>query len=204
MRRSVPSGGVTDEPIDRWGDPLNGRDGLTEALHRFAAESQVGEAAASRSRQRWLEKQAVEETTFAGVLADLADRGRPVLVHTSAGRRHRGRITALGEDFVAVSTDGGSEVLVATRAVTSVRSQPRDIAAHSGRAVALDLTFAIAVAALAEERPRVAVATTTDSTLNGHLRAVGRDVLTLRVDGDTRANVYIPLDVVSDIAAAAI
>ena len=110
-------------------------------------------------------------------------------------------MVALGEDFVAVSTDVGTEVLVATAAVTGVRSQPRDVAAHSGRAVSLDLTFAIAVAALAEERPRVAVATTDDSTVNGELRAVGRDVLTLRVDGDTRANVYIPLAAITDIAA---
>ena len=199
---SVPSGGVTDQPIDRWGDPRRGGDDLTDALHRFAAESQVDEAAAGRARQRWLEQQAAEETTFAGVLADLADRGRPVLVHTSAGRRHRGLLRARGADFVSISTDVGGDVLVALRAVTSVRSQPRDGAAHSGRAVALELTFAAAVAALADDRPRVAVATADETTVNGQLRAVGQDVMTLRVDGDTRANVYIPLGAVTDVSVA--
>ncbi len=162
----------------------------------------MGEAAASRARQRWLEQQAIEETTFAGVLADLADRGRAVLVHTTAGRRHRGLLRALGSDFMSISTDVGSDVLVALDAVTSVRSQPRDGAAHSGRAVSLELTFAAAVAALAEDRPRLAVATTDEATVNGELRAVGQDVLTLRVDGDTRANVYIPLGAVTDVSVA--
>lgn len=193
---------MTDQPSDRWGDPADSGDGLTEALHRFAAEAQVGEAAASRARQRWLEQQAIEETTFAGVLADLADRGRAVLVHTTAGRRHRGLLRALGSDFMSISTDVGSDVLVALDAVTSVRSQPRDGAAHSGRAVSLELTFAAAVAALAEDRPRLAVATTDETTVNGELRAVGQDVLTLRVDGDTRANVYIPLGAVTDVSVA--
>ena len=193
---------MTDRPEDRWGDPLGGGDDLTEALHRFAAEAQVGEAAAGRARQRWLEQQAAEETTFAGVLADLTDRGRPVLVHTTAGRRHRGRLQVLGVDFVSISTDVGSDVLIALRAVTSVRSQPRDGAAHSGRAVSVDLSFAAAVAALAGDRPRLAVATTDETTVNGELRAVGQDVLTLRVDGDTRANVYIPLGAVTDLSVA--
>ena len=108
----------------------------------------------------------------------------------------------LGVDFVSISTDVGSDVLIALRAVTSVRSQPRDGAAHSGRAVSVDLTFAAAVAALAGDRPRLAVATTDETTVNGELRAVGQDVLTLRVDGDTRANVYIPLGAVTDVSVA--
>ena len=193
---------MTDRPIDRWDDPLGGGDDLTSALQRFAAEAQVGEAAASRARQRWLQQQAVEETTFAGVLTDLAERGRPVLAHTTAGRRHRGLIRAVGTDFVSISTDTGADVLVATHALTSVRSQPRDTAAHSGRAVSLAMTLADAVAALSEERPRVAIATTDEATLNGELRAVGQDVVTLRVDGDTRANVYVPLGAVTDISVA--
>ncbi|MEM7285090.1 MAG: hypothetical protein AAF480_01970 [Actinomycetota bacterium] len=193
---------MTDRPIDRWGDPLGGGDDLTAALHRFASEAQVGEAAASRARQHWLEQQAAEETTFAGVLADLAERGRPVLVHTTAGRRHRGVLRVQGSDFVSISTDVGGDVLVALGAVTSVRSQPRDGAAHSGRAVNLALTFAGAVAALAEDRPRVAVATSSEATVNGELRSVGQDVVTIRVDGDTRANVYVPLDAVTDVSVA--
>lgn len=193
---------MADQTPDRWGDPLHGTDDLTAALHRFAAEARVGEAAAARARQRWLAQQAAESTTFAGVLADLADRGRPVLIHTSARRRHRGVLRALGADFVSLSTDVGSDVLVVLDAVTSVRSQPRDTVAHSGRAVSLDLTFATAVAALAADRPRVAVATTDETTVNGRLGAVGQDVLTLRVDGDTRANVYIPLAAISDLSAA--
>ena len=183
-------------------DPLGGESDLMGTLQRWAAEAQVSEAAAARARQRWLEQQAAESTTFAGVLADLAERERPVLVHTAAGRRHRGSIGAIGIDFVSLTTDLGTHVFVATTAITSVRSQPRERAAHSGRAVSLGLRFVDAIAAMAEDRPRVAVATTDETTLNGDLRSVGIDVVTLRVDGDTKANVYIPLASISDIAVA--
>ena len=44
--------------------------------------------------------------------------------------------------------------------------------------------------------------TTDEATINGELRAVGQDVVTLRVDGDTRANVYVPLGAVTDISVA--
>ena len=64
---------------DALGDAFGGPD-VMASLMRWAAEGQVDEAARARSRERWLRQQAEEATTFASVLADLADRDRAVLV----------------------------------------------------------------------------------------------------------------------------
>ncbi len=198
----VSSGGRVGGWADGPGDaPLDGP-GWSGALGRWLAEARVDDAARARARQRWLERQAAEETSFGSVLVDLAERGRPVLVQTAAARRHRGRLVGVGVDFVAMHTDSDADVLVATGAIHSMRTEPGQPAALSGRAVILERHLADAVAALAAERPRVVVATGADAAVIGDLVSTGRDVVTLRVDGDTRANVYIPLDAVVEIALA--
>ena len=84
MGAGTPPDGLGDgPPIDPFGGP-----DLTDTLARWVAEAKVDEAARARARERWLQQQAIEETTFPSVVADLADRERPVLVHTSSGRRH--------------------------------------------------------------------------------------------------------------------
>src|SRR4029077_3212757 len=93
-------------------------DRLTAWLGSLATD----EAARSRARTHWLARQALEEGTFAGVLTDLAERGRPVLVHLHSGRRHRGVPVAIGSDFVALAVAGGRSVLVALSAIASVRT----------------------------------------------------------------------------------
>lgn len=171
-----------------------------DTLARWSAEARVDEAARSRSRERWLRRQAEEESTFHGVLADLADRGRSLLFHGVAGRRHRGVIVAMGQDFVAVSTDQGHQVLLTIRGIRSLRPQARESEVMSGRSLSLDYGFAEAVAALAEDRPRVLVVTAeVEGAFSGELRSVGQDVISLRLDGDTRSNSYIPLDAVMEL-----
>jgi hypothetical protein len=182
-------------------NPFDGSN-LVNALARWAAEAQVDEAAQARTRERWLQQQAAEETTFVSVLTDLGERQRSVLVHTSVGHRHVGSARALGVDFVVLRTDVGRDVLIATTAITAVRSQPRDPVAHSGRVVALHLHFADAILAMGAECPRVTVTTSDGASFNGDLVSVGRDVITVRVDGDERANVYIPMGSVTEIAVA--
>ncbi len=193
--------GGDDFSSDALSDAFGGPD-VMAALTRWAAEAQVDEAARARSRERWLQKQAEEETTFVSVLADLAERDRAVLVQMANGRRHRGIIAVLGVDFVGVRTDTGIDVFVALDAIASVRSGPNDPAALSGRTVALQLLLSDAIIAMAEDRPRVTVATAADGVINGNLRSVGQDVITIRVDGDTRANIYVPIHAISEIATA--
>src|SRR3546814_9710109 len=75
---------------------------FTSRLDRWVAEARVDQAAQGRARERWLRTIAEEEATFAGVLADLAERASGVALSTTAGRRHRGSIGGLGADFVAL------------------------------------------------------------------------------------------------------
>ncbi|MBA2283054.1 MAG: hypothetical protein H0W25_17730, partial [Acidimicrobiia bacterium] len=53
---------------------------LLARLAAWAAAARVDEAAAARSRERWLRQAADEGASFTGVLLDLAERGAPVVV----------------------------------------------------------------------------------------------------------------------------
>jgi hypothetical protein len=183
------------------GDPRPdlGGGGPWHSLERWIADGAVDEAARARARRGWLREQAAASTTFVAVLADLADRGRPVLVHSTTGVRHRGRIAALGADFVALSTDHGALVLLSHDAITAVRSEPGDPPMRSMRAPELGLSLAQVLAELGEDRPRVAVSTDGTTQLAGELISVGVDVMTVRLDGDARATVYVPLSAVREV-----
>ena len=120
----------------------NPGDDLTADLARWLAEARVDEAAASRARETSLRQQAGEEATLAGVLLDLAERG--------TRRAHRGERRpappgdgrAVADDFCALRTDHGTDVLVAycRHQPPCSRSMPRDLVAGD-RPRALDMTL---------------------------------------------------------------
>lgn len=174
---------------------------MLDDLERWAAGARAQEAAEARVRERWLRQAAEEEASFAGLLIDLAEDGRPVSVATTAGRRHHGPIVAVGTDFVAVSGPDGRVVLVSLGAVAEVR--PAAGARHPPAATAdrqhLGVTMAEVVAQAAATRPRVAIAAG-DVTVVGHLRAVGVDVLTVRTDGEPPGQSYVTLASVSEVS----
>jgi len=179
---------------------LGGPD-LTARLERWVAEARTADAAASRARERWLRVQADESSTFAGVLLDLAERGTPVVVHGPAGRRHRGVITAVATDFLALRTSGGRDVLLAYGGIASVRPDARGPGPVGDRVVRAELGLAEMLSVLAAERPRVLVVTTADGDggIAGELRGVGRDVMTLRLDGEPRS-AYVAVAAVAELA----
>ncbi|MGZ0218089.1 MAG: hypothetical protein ACKVIY_03600, partial [Acidimicrobiales bacterium] len=77
------------------GDPL-------AALSRWVAEGSADQAARSRARQRWLERQAQEEATLIGSIIDLAERGQAITITTTAGGRHTGAVVAVGSDVAII------------------------------------------------------------------------------------------------------
>lgn len=172
-------------------------------LAAWAAAARVDEAAAARAREAFLRRMAGEEATFAGVLTDLAERGRPVVLVTTAGRRHVGEVAALGRDFVALRVRapdrGRRDVLVGYRGIASVQTDPTATASDGSRPVDAPIGLVEALALLAEDRPRVAVVTDGGEGLAGELRAVGRDVLTLAVGDDGRV-AYVAAGVVTEVA----
>jgi hypothetical protein len=179
----------------------NPGDDLTADLARWLAEARVDEAAASRARETSLRRQAGEEATLAGVLLDLAERGTPVLVEVSGGRRHRATVRAVADDFCALRTEPATEVLVAYAGITAVLPlDPADLVAGD-RPRALDMTLVEALLALLAERPRVLVAGLDGRLRTGELRSVGRDVVVLRTDGDPR-HVYVPVASIAEVGPA--
>jgi hypothetical protein len=199
---------------DPWGAGLLGPGGdLSARLERWAAEARVDEAARQRTRERWLLQQAEEGGRFTGVLCDLAERGTAVALRTRAGRQHRGRVRAVGDDFVAVDpgssgssdgtggTDGSGAVFVALAAVSSVRVMPGSATAPTGdRAVRTGLRLAEVLAGLAAERERVRiVARDGGDAIAGSLRSVGLDVAVVRLDGRDPATVYVPIPAITEL-----
>ncbi len=178
-----------------------GGGGLAGRLERWAAEARVDEAARARSRERWLRRQAEEESTLAGVLADLLEAGSPVTVHTRAGGRYAGAVRAVGADFVALGPDPlpGSDVVVALAAIASVRTRPGTPGVLGDRTVAGALHLADVVAGLAAERERVRVVTVDGETLAGVVRSVGQDVAVVGQDGDASVAAYVPLAAISEV-----
>jgi len=178
-----------------------------EDLERWAADARAREAAGARVRERWLRSQAEEEATLAGVLLALAERRATVVLATEAGRRHRGVVTGVGVDFVALEAPGGTTTLVALAALGDVRvgdgpTHPRPRATTTGdgagRGGALGVRLGEVLAQAAGQRPRVLVQAG-EASVVGDLRAVGLDVVTVITDGAAGA-VYVALASLSEVS----
>jgi len=190
---------VTPVDPDLPDDPGEDRllDDALHALTRWVAETQVDDAIELRRRSAWLRRQADEEATLAGVLVDLAEQGRPVTLHVANGRRHRGRIVTVGADVVELQSSVGEQVIVALDALDSVRPQA-DGDGVSGSPVITGVSLVEVVGRLAERRERVLVVARNGEATSGELTAVGRDVLTLALDGGGVA--YLSLLVLAEVS----
>ncbi len=177
-----PESGSIDLTV---GDPLAG-------LLRWVAEGRVDAAAVERAKQRWLERQAGEEATVAGVLFDLAERGRPVSITTRAGRRVRGPVIAVGADFAIMHGVSAGDVLVPFGALALVRPAPGDVAASGDRMGSVEMVFAEALSELAAESPRV-LASAGGDEIRGELRSVGFDVAAIVLDGSRRETAHVAI-----------
>lgn len=167
-------------------------------LEAWLADLLVDEAANARARAAWLERQATEEATFLGVLADLAERERQVVIDTVAGRRYLGMIRVVGQDFCALLTKHDVDVLVRYEAIASARPAPREQGTVGDRFIAPVVTFDDALGALSGSGARVTVTGLGGTAVHGELRSVGHDVLTLRLDD--RSVAYVRLASVGELS----
>ena len=156
-------------------------DDLLARLAEWSAE----EAASARSRQRWLEQQALEDSSLAGLLTDLAERGVRVAVSLRAGAVRAGVVRAVGADFFALDN-----VLIPYWSVAMVRPSTRVFGVD--RAVSA-LTLAAALGRLAGERPSVRIEAG-GTVVAGSLVGAGGDVAVVAVDDDDRSQSFVPLD----------
>ena len=181
-----------DRPVDLTADdPL-------AALQRWDADGQVDEAARARSRRRWLENAATREATLGGVLLDLAERRRPVIVRTLAGHRVAGPIIAVGADFVGVADARLGDTLMPTTRIATVQPAPGDDLPAGDRRHDVILAFGDALTELAAERPEVMVGVG-DETLRGELRTASTEVVTLVIADERREPISIALTAIDHV-----
>ncbi len=167
------------------GDPLAG-------LNRWVAEGSVDAAARARARQKWLERQAAEEATVMGVLADLAERGTALMVSTTSGHRSRGRAVAIGADFVIIREERLGDVVVPVRRLATVRAAPGHDSPTGDRPLGFEVMLADALTELAADRPTV-VAAVGEEELRGELRSAGFDIAAIELDGPRRELVNVAM-----------
>lgn len=187
------------------GDPEGGdADRFVSALERLVADAAAAEAARERSQERHLRDVAEAEATFVGVAVDLAERRAAVVVRTVTGRTHRGQVLAVGRDVVVVRDGDRPPALLAIGGITSIRGLG---ATHVGvrrdtagaRPAPLDVSFAGLVSRLGAERPRVHVVVPGDDPVIGEVRAVGADVLTVRLDHEGRPTAHVRLEAILEV-----
>lgn len=192
-------GGDADPPRDRpTGAPTSAVD-PDGAAERWLAGLRAEAGADRRRRTAWLVRQAEEEASLLGILADLAEQERPVVLEVTGGRRHRGRVRVVGEDFVGLRTGTGAEVLVARAAITGVRPTPGDAGPTGDRRLAPRLSLAGVLGALAGSGVRMTVVPFGGGEpVVGELRSVGLDVLAVRLDGEGGL-AHLPLAAIAEV-----
>lgn len=162
-----------------------------DELLRLLDDARADERGASRTRERELRQAAEEGARFAGTLLDLAERGSAVTLRTATGRSHHGFVRLVASDFCVLGGSSG-DVWLAIDGLVTIRPHPGERhAPATGDRTAIDLLLVEALARAATDRPRVAVVTRGGDAVAGELRAVGADVVTIRLDGDPRALCYV-------------
>ncbi len=185
-----------EEPV-RLGvdDPLAG-------LARWVAEGRVDAAATARARRRWLERQAAEEATLAGVLVDLGERGGPVAIRTVRAHTFRGIVAAVGADFVVVRQAQVGDIILPIKSVATVRGAPRDQSTVGTRPLALVIVLAEALVELAADRPEVRVSVGDDEVC-GQLRSAGHDVLAIALGGSPHELIQVAMAAIDHVVVVA-
>jgi hypothetical protein len=158
---------------------------------KFLDEARADEAARARLRERWLQQQSTEQARFTGVLVELAEQGIPVTARVANGRLHQGRIAAVGLDFCLVRS--GVDAYLALDGLVWIRPTGAAAAATGERSAPLDLFMVELLHRVAPERPRILLFLRGNpEPVAGQLHAVGLDVLTLRMDGESRGTCFVP------------
>lgn len=170
-----------------------------DELLRLLDDARADERGAARERERWLRQAAEEGARLAGTLLDLAEQGATVTVRTTTGGSHHGPVRLVATDFCVLDTAAG-HVWVHLAGVATVRPHAAERhAPATGDRPVLDLRLVEALAHVADERPRLGIVTEGGDRVAGELRAVGADVLTIRLDGEPRGLCYVAAATVREI-----
>lgn len=174
--------------------------GESDPLVELLDESRASDMVAARARERQLRRMEQEGAELAGTLVDLAEHASPVAMATVAGRRHHGVVIGVGGDYCVLRADNETEVHLRLDAITTVRPHPggrHDVASGARRPVTEGLLLEV-LGRVAGERRRVSLVTRTGEVVAGELRAVGTDVVSLRLDGTGGDICYVAAGALSE------
>jgi hypothetical protein len=126
-----------------------------------------------------------------------------VVACTIGGRRHRGVVVAVGNRFVVLSTGSRRPVLMTFDGLAWVRAAPGEGVPPAGdRTPVLGRSVAEAIEELAGDSRRLQLVPGDPGlAVTGEIVAVGRDVVTVRVDGEPGGLVYVRLDALTEVQA---
>jgi hypothetical protein len=175
--------------------------GEIDPLVKLLDEGRTSEVLAARARERLLRRVAEEGAELAGTLVDLAEHDSPVAMATVAGRRHHGMVIGVGGDYCVLRAENEAEIHLRLDAITTVRPHPgerHDVASGARRPVSDGLLLEV-LGRVAGERRRVSLVTRTGEVVAGELRAVGTDVVSLRLDGAGGDICYVAAAVLSEV-----
>jgi len=163
-------------------------------------------AAAARDRRHahWRRQRDDDSATLRQLLEDVAHQAIPVTVDSRV-RDHRGTVTAVGRDFLALATSDEQILLVSFTALCTllpdrVGDAPPSVARD--RAPTADLTaestLATVLRTLGEGGATVEIVVAGGSRHEGLVRAVGQDIVVLHADGGRRC--YLATDAIWEVS----
>jgi hypothetical protein len=163
-----------------------------DELDRFLDEARLAEAALARQQERWLRQVDEDDASLVGTLVDLAERGSTISIETEPGVIHRGIVRLVGQDFCVVRSER-EETWIAYEALAVIRPDTSEQhAPASGNRVAADIRLVDGLAMILADRPRLTLLARGSARLAGALVGVGRDVVSLRLDGPEGQLAYVP------------
>ena len=143
-------------------------------------------------------RQSGEEGTLLGVLADLAERGTAVALHTRAARSLRSSVRFLARLRSGLLGPQGDPTYVPLRGADRRPDLKPARASVGDRSDRWGTSLHAALTELAIDRPTVALYTVGGDRIPGRLWTVGRDLVAVR--GGTGTESYVPLGAVNDVA----
>lgn len=161
----------------------------------------AAEVAARSERSQRLQR-ASEVATWAGTLADLAERRLPVVVEVAGGRSVHGNLVAAEPELLGLRTATGQLVILRASAVRLLRPQPGlPVAVATGdRDRVRGRRFVEVLQELTEDRVRVLLGLDgVPEPIAGTLRSLGEDVVSLELASVPPGLVYLPLAAIQEV-----
>ncbi len=160
------------------------------------ASWRVEEAADRRRRAAREQELLAAELRIDDLWAPWAAKGATVTVHTSAGRQHRGRVTAVGADMVVLTPPAGPPVALPVAHAVGVVDEELTVAGSPAPRSAT--TFVEVLRELADREADVA-AVAGAATVRGRIEVLGVDVAVVR-DATGRRS-YLRVEALSELSS---